>query len=59
MAHLSGLNNETLVLAPAQGPTRQQQALQCRALELQLWATLPSFASWASDTAVAFPCAFI
>lgn len=33
------------------------QALQCRALELQLWGTLPSFASWASDTATAFPCA--
>ncbi|KAK9818389.1 hypothetical protein WJX72_011834 [[Myrmecia] bisecta] len=33
---------------------RRMEALQCRALELQIWATLPSFCSWAEDTAEAF-----
>jgi hypothetical protein len=28
----------------------------CGALEAQLWATLPSFCSWAQDTAEAFRC---
>ncbi len=43
-----------MVMTPCQ--KTRAQALQCRALELQLWATLPSFCCWASDTATAFPC---
>jgi len=35
----------------------QLAALQCRALEAQLWATLPAFASWPVDGAAAFKCA--
>lgn len=30
------------------------ESLKCRALELQLWETLPSFCDWAQDTAEAF-----
>jgi hypothetical protein len=30
-------------------------ALACRALEAQLWHSLPAFASWPEDTATAFP----
>ncbi len=38
----------------AAASNRRMEALKCRALELQLWATLPSFCSWAEDTAEAF-----
>ncbi len=35
-------------------PARAREAQVCGALEAQLWATLPSFCSWAQDTAEAF-----
>lgn len=35
----------------------QLVALRCRALEAQLWAALPAFASWPVDGAEAFRCA--
>ena len=38
------------------GPMRAIEATQCRALELQLWATLPSFCSWPADTDTALRC---
>ncbi|PSC74246.1 ARM repeat superfamily [Micractinium conductrix] len=36
--------------AAASDPARGREAQVCGALEAQLWATLPSFASWAEDT---------
>ena len=36
------------------GPPRALEALQCRALELQLWGSLPAFCSWPEDAAEAF-----
>lgn len=36
-------------------PKRQQEAQVCSTLEAQIWATLPSFCSWAEDVDVAFP----
>ncbi|GAB4822579.1 hypothetical protein N2152v2_009625 [Parachlorella kessleri] len=38
----------------ARDPARKREASICLALEGQVWATLPSFASWALDTAEAF-----
>ncbi len=38
------------------GPRQALKATQCRALELQLWATLPSFCSWPEDTDPALRC---
>ncbi|PRW60392.1 ARM repeat superfamily [Chlorella sorokiniana] len=40
--------------AAASNPARAREAQVCGALEAQLWATLPSFCSWAQDTAEAF-----
>lgn len=37
-------------------PARKQEAAVCAALEGQIWATLPSFCSWATDTHEAFKC---
>ena len=39
---------------PCSNPARAREAQVCAALEAQLWATLPSFCSWAQDTAEAF-----
>jgi hypothetical protein len=35
-------------------PAKAREAQVCGALEAQLWATLPSFCSWAVDTPIAF-----
>ncbi|KAL4855011.1 RRP12-like protein [Chlorella vulgaris] len=40
--------------AAASNPAQAREAQVCSALEMQLWATLPSFCSWALDTSVAF-----
>ena len=42
---------------PSGAGAAQLAALQCRALEMQLWAALPAFASWPADGAQAFKCA--
>ena len=42
------------VLISCSNPARAREAQVCGALEAQLWATLPSFCSWAQDTAEAF-----
>jgi ribosomal RNA-processing protein 12 len=42
-------------VAAGKNPTRQQEAQVCLTLESQIWATLPSFCSWAEDIGTAFP----
>jgi hypothetical protein len=42
------------LLCPCSDPAKAREAQICSALEMQLWATLPSFCSWAVDTADAF-----
>ena len=39
------------------GAAHEQQAVRCRALEMQIWSTLPAFARWAADTSQSFWCA--
>jgi hypothetical protein len=41
-------------LTTCSNPAQAREAQVCSALEMQLWATLPSFCSWALDTSVAF-----
>jgi ribosomal RNA-processing protein 12 len=41
--------------AAGKNPSRQQEAHVCSTLESQIWATLPSFCSWAEDIGDAFP----
>lgn len=41
--------------AAGKNSARQQEAQVCLTLEAQIWATLPSFCSWAEDIGNAFP----
>jgi len=45
----------TRAAAVGKNPARQQEAKVCLTLEAQIWATLPSFCSWAKDIGNAFP----
>jgi ribosomal RNA-processing protein 12 len=45
----------TRAAAAGKNPARQQEAQVCLTLEAQIWATLPSFCSWAEDIGKAFP----
>ena len=53
---LARLCGRQAAAAAEAGPKRALAATHCRALELQLWATLPSFCSWPEDTDIALRC---